>query len=79
VLCGSSVHVLDRWQSGDEPKNLVGHFYMDALLACARQLAELPDEAAQSRLLHATAPLISASLVRERTSAVGQTSATSPV
>ena len=33
----------------------------------------------QSRLLHATAPLISASLVRERTSAVGQTSATSPV
>ena len=30
-------------------------------------------------LLHATAPLIGASLVRERTSAVGQTSATSPV
>jgi len=46
VLCGSSVHVLDRWQSGDGPGQRVGYFYMDALLACARQLAELPDEAA---------------------------------
>lgn len=46
VLCGSSVHVLDRWQPGDSPGNQVGHFYMDALIAYARQLAELPDEAA---------------------------------
>ena len=46
VLCGSSVHVLDRWQSGDSPGKQVGHFYMDALIACARQFAELPDEAA---------------------------------
>lgn len=46
VLCGSSVHVLDRWQSGDSPSKQVGHFYMDALIAFARQLAELPDEAA---------------------------------
>jgi hypothetical protein len=46
VLCGSSVHVLDRWQSGDEPGQRVGYFYMDALIACARQLAELTDEAA---------------------------------
>jgi hypothetical protein len=46
VLCGSSVHVLDRWQSGDGPGQRVGYFYMDALIACARQLAELPDEAA---------------------------------
>ena len=45
VLCGSSVHVLDRWQSGDSAKQ-VGHFYMDALIAYARQVAELPDEAA---------------------------------
>ncbi len=46
VLCGSSVHVLDRWQSGDSPEKQVGHFYMDALIAYARQLGELPDEAA---------------------------------
>jgi len=46
VLCGSWVHVLDRWQSGDSPEKQVGHFYMDALIAYARQLAELPDEAA---------------------------------
>lgn len=46
VLCGSPVHVLDRWQSGDGPDQRVGHFYMDALIACARELAELPDEAA---------------------------------
>lgn len=46
VLCGSSVHVLDRWQSGDSPGQRVGYFYMDALIAYARQLAELPDEAA---------------------------------
>jgi hypothetical protein len=46
VLCGSSVHVLDRWQSGDSPDKQVGHFYLDALLAYARQLAQLPDEAA---------------------------------
>jgi hypothetical protein len=50
VLCGSSVHVLDRWQSGDSPKGQVGHFYMDALIAYARQLAELPDEAATTEL-----------------------------
>jgi hypothetical protein len=49
VLCGSSVHVLDRWQSGNAPKEQVGHFYMDALIACARQLAELPDEAATTK------------------------------
>jgi hypothetical protein len=46
VLCGSSVHVLDRWQSGDEPGRRVGRFYMDALLDYARELAGLPDEAA---------------------------------
>jgi hypothetical protein len=46
VLCGSSVHVLDRWQSGDGPSRRVGHFYMDALLDYARALAGLPDEAA---------------------------------
>ncbi len=48
VLCGSSVHVLDRWQSGDGPGQRVGYFYMDALIACAGELAELPDEAATS-------------------------------
>jgi Family of unknown function (DUF7019) len=46
VLCGSSVHVLDRWQSSDSPGKQVGHFYMGALLTYAHQLAELPDEAA---------------------------------
>src|SRR5947209_8625537 len=46
VLCGSSVHVLDRWHSGDGPPRRVGHFYMDALLDYARALAGLPDEAA---------------------------------
>lgn len=46
VLCGSSVHVLDRWQSEGAPWQRVGHFYMDAIIAYARQLAELPDEAA---------------------------------
>ena len=46
VLCGSSVHVLDRWQPGDGPSRRVGHFYMDALLDYARALAGLPDEAA---------------------------------
>lgn len=46
VLIGSSVHVLDRWQSRDSPDKQVGRFYMDALLAYARQLAKLPDEAA---------------------------------
>ena len=46
VLCGSSVHVLDRWQSGDSQGKRVGYFYMDALIAYARQIAELPDEAA---------------------------------
>lgn len=46
VLIGSSVHVLDRWQSGDAPGKQVGRFYMDAIIAYARQLAELPDEAA---------------------------------
>jgi hypothetical protein len=40
------VHVLDRWQPGDGPGQRVGYFYMDALITCARQLAELPDEAA---------------------------------
>jgi hypothetical protein len=46
VLCGSSVHVLDRWQAEDEPGRRVGRFYMDALLDYARALAGLPDEAA---------------------------------
>jgi len=46
VLCGSSVHVLDRWQSGDSPGKQVGSFYVDALIAYARQLGKLPDEAA---------------------------------
>ncbi len=46
VLCGSSVHVLDRWQSANPTVKQVGYFYLDAILAYARQLAELPDEAA---------------------------------
>ena len=46
VLVGSSVHVLDRWQSGESPQQRVGWFYLDAVIAYARQLAELPDEAA---------------------------------
>jgi hypothetical protein len=51
VLCGSSVHVLDRWQPGDSPDKRVGHFYMDALVVYARQLAELPDEAATTEFV----------------------------
>jgi hypothetical protein len=50
VLCGSSVHVLDRWQSGDPQERRVGYFYLDAILAYARRLAELPDEAATTEL-----------------------------
>ena len=46
VLCGSSVHVLDRWQSGDSPGKQVGYSYMASLIAYARQLGKLPDEAA---------------------------------
>ncbi|WP_281287629.1 SAVMC3_10250 family protein [Amycolatopsis rhizosphaerae] len=49
VLCGSAVHVLDRWQTGASPEKRVGWFYMDALAAYARTLAELPDEAATAR------------------------------
>jgi len=56
VLCGSSVHVLDRWQSPDSSDKRVGHFYMDALVAYARQLAEMPDEAATTELVPPTAP-----------------------
>ena len=48
VLCGSAVHVLDRWQSPDSRPRHVGYFYLDALRAYARRLAELPDEAAAS-------------------------------
>ncbi|MEV0781074.1 SAVMC3_10250 family protein [Streptomyces sp. NPDC050428] len=51
VLLGSSVHVLDRWQSGDSPEGRVGMFYMDAVIAYARQLAQLPDEAATTRFV----------------------------
>ncbi|MFF2148644.1 SAVMC3_10250 family protein [Kitasatospora sp. NPDC058190] len=46
VLVGSSVHVLDRWQSGQAPEQRVGWFYLEAVIAYARHLAELPDEAA---------------------------------
>jgi hypothetical protein len=46
VLCGSSVHVLERWQPADSGENRVGRFYLAAVLAYARRLAELPDEAA---------------------------------
>lgn len=55
VLCGSSVHVLDRWQSGDSHEKQVGQFYMGALIAYARQLAELPDEAATTEFVPPTA------------------------
>ncbi|MGE7390848.1 SAVMC3_10250 family protein [Streptomyces sp. NPDC004126] len=48
VLIGSSVNVLDRWQSGQPAEARVGWFYMDAVLAYAHQLALLPDEAATS-------------------------------
>ncbi|MDP9607906.1 SAVMC3_10250 family protein [Streptomyces hygroscopicus] len=45
VLLGSGVHVLDRWQS-EEARGPGRPFYMDAIRAYARRLAELPDEAA---------------------------------
>jgi hypothetical protein len=51
VLVGSSVHVLDRWQSGESPQQRVGWFYLDAITAYARQLAELPDEAAINKFV----------------------------
>lgn len=46
VLLGSSVHVLDRWQPGNSTYGGVGASYLDAVIAYARQLAQLPDEAA---------------------------------
>lgn len=57
VLCGSSVHVLDRWQTGDSLDRQVGWFYMEALLAYARNLAEMPDEAAAAGFVPPTARL----------------------
>lgn len=51
VLCGSSVHVLDRWQSGKDPGERVGYFYMDAILDYAEELARLPDEAAITEII----------------------------
>jgi len=56
VLCGSSVHVLDRWQSGNSSDKRVGRFYMDALVAYARKLAEMPDEAAATEFVPPTRP-----------------------
>ncbi|MFI8850187.1 SAVMC3_10250 family protein [Streptomyces sp. NPDC053499] len=51
VLVGSSVHVLDRWQSGETPEQRVGWFYLEAVIAYARQLAELSDEAATTEFV----------------------------
>jgi hypothetical protein len=49
VLCGSAVHVLDRRQPTDQATSRqVGAFYVDAVRAYARKVAELADEAAIS-------------------------------
>lgn len=50
VLIGSSVNVVDRWQSPDSHVKEVGTFYMEAVRAYAVRLARLPDEGAESDL-----------------------------
>ncbi|WP_157619980.1 SAVMC3_10250 family protein [Saccharothrix sp. NRRL B-16348] len=50
VLVGSSANVLDRWQPPDSHVKAVGAYYMEAVLAYAERLAELPDEATESEL-----------------------------
>ncbi len=58
VLCGSAVHVLDRWQSGENSSDRQEGlwFYMDAFFAYARKLAGMPDEAATAEFVPPTPP-----------------------
>ena len=51
VLCGSSVNVLDRWQSRDSLEQHPAGFYLEAFFVYARKLAEMPDEGATNEFV----------------------------